>query len=188
MFNMKISYLGAAAAVLALSACNSYPVRTDVNPKLSLARCHSFGWFAPATDERGAFGNPVNEQRLRDAIAGNLTSRGLVRAAQGATPDCLVSQAIGARTMIQDDPVHLGFGMGWGWGRRGFGGFGWNDTYAYREGRISVDLFDGATREPLWHGSVQLDVTRLSGQEAQQRIDAAVQALFAKFPPFGTGT
>ena len=37
-------------------------------------------------------------------------------------------------------------------------------------------------REPLWHASVNLDLTRLTGAEAEKRIDTAVAAMFAKFP------
>jgi hypothetical protein len=58
--------------------------------------------------------------------------------------------------------------------------------FASRENRVSVDLFRSgagpAGREPLWHASVDLDLTQLTGAEAEKRIDAAVAAMFAKFP------
>jgi hypothetical protein len=55
----------------------------------------------------------------------------------------------------------------------------------YREGIIAIDLYDARTRQPLWHASVDQSLYGVSGAEAQKRIDAAVAALFAKFPYAG---
>jgi hypothetical protein len=45
-----------------------------------------------------------------------------------------------------------------------------------------VDLFDARTHQALWHAFVDTDVTELKGAEADQRIKAAVTAIFEKFP------
>jgi len=192
MIASKFKYMAAGAMCLALGACETYPVRTDANAKLSVTRCHSFGWLEAQRDQRrvGAFDNPINDQRLRDAVASSLAARGVQPVAAGAMPDCLVGHAIGARNVVNDDYAPFSWGFGYGFGRRNmFGSLAWsNDAYAYREGRISVDVFDAGSREPLWHGSVQLDVTSLTGASAQQRIDAAVKAMFAKYPAGGPST
>lgn len=192
MFTTKISYLAVAGLALSLAACETYPVRTDVNAKLGVSGCRNFGWIEAQRGEGrrvGAFDNPVNDQRLHDAVAANLASRGIPLAQAGTAPDCLVGHAIGSRNVVSDtgSPWSVGFGYGYGWGRRSMFGIGWDSGVdVYREGRISVDLFDAKSREPIWHGTVQLDVGRLTGKDAQMRIDAAVKALFAKFPAGGT--
>jgi len=70
------------------------------------------------------------------------------------------------------------------WGRRwGPGwGFGWGEPYMYNQSFITVDLYDGASRMPIWHASAEQSLSGLTGDAAAQRIRAAVNAIFLKFP------
>ena len=184
----SIPGLAAAAAMTLLAGC-ALQAQTDSDPRVSLASCHSFG-FAEASDTgpgaTSAFGNPLNEKRLREAIAGSLSSRGLTVAADVAGADCLVGYAIGSR--LAPDPTaprfSWGLGMGWGgWGHHGLGGsVAWQAPYDYREGRVTVNLYDARSRQALWHAYVDADVTGLRGTDAEQRIKAVVAAIFEKFP------
>jgi hypothetical protein len=106
----------------------------------------------------------VNENRLRSAIAAHLGSGGIQPTAAGA--DCLVGYGIGSNTVVED-----AYPYGWGW-----------DPYVYREGIIAVDLYDAKSGQPLWHASVEQSLYRVNGAEAEKRIDAAVAAIFAKYP------
>jgi hypothetical protein len=45
-----------------------------------------------------------------------------------------------------------------------------------------VDLYDAKSHRPLWHASVDQNLTGLSGAEAEKKINAAVMAIFTKFP------
>lgn len=175
----------AAGALIALTGC-ALSARTDYNPKVSMASCHSYGFADRELQQPAAvFGNPLNEKRMRDAIAESLAARGLVPAADGAAPDCIVSYAIGSRLAADPEDPRFAWGMGWGgWGgRRGWGGsLAWGGSYDYREGRVTVDLYDARSHEALWHAYVEVDVTGLTGADAEQRIRAAVNAIFEKFP------
>ena len=187
---MRNNFLGffAVGAVLLLGGC-ALKARTDSDPRLSIASCHSYA-FADAQVSRpetaSAFGNPLNEKRLREAIAASLAARGLAVAADTASADCVVGYAIGSR--LAPDPTtprfSWGLGMGWGgWGHRGLGGsVAWEAPYDYREGRVTVDLYDARSHQALWHAYVDADVTELTGANAEQRIKAVVTAIFAKFP------
>jgi len=116
-------------------------------------------------------------------VQANLAERGLQPVADAATADCTVAYAIGSRQRIDDTYPRVGFGFGWG-GRRGFGSLAWDDdVYAYREGRVSVDIYNARTNEPIWHASVDEDVTYLTGSDAEARIGSAVKALFTRYPP-----
>lgn len=177
----------------ALAACTSLRVRSDYDASADLSACRSFGWLeSTATTPAGAFDNPINNKRLRDAIAKRLVAKGLQPVAEGAMPDCLVGQAIGVRDSLTADGrsrFSFGIGTGWGWGHRGFGSASWDTgPYAYREGRISVDLYRAASKEPLWHAEAEVDVTQLTGADAEKRIDAVVTAIFARFPALTSGT
>jgi hypothetical protein len=157
-----------------LASCTSLYVRSDVNHALvGTVHCHTFAWagsFHGDSPLRSTIANPLNENRLRSAIAAHLGSGGMQLAATDA--DCLVGYGIGSNTVVED-----AYPYGWGWG----GGWGW-DPYVYREGIIAVDLYEAKSRQPLWHASVEQSLYGVSGAEAEKRIDAAVAAIFTKYP------
>lgn len=181
----------ACAALALLSACTTPTVRTDYDAKASIAKYHTYSLEEPMPQAgpNRVFNNPLNQKRLRAAIESNLAAKGLQAAAAGASADCIVTMSSGSRDVIETEPGPIGWGVGWGWRHRGFGtslAFS-DDIYSYREHRISIDLLDAKTREPIWHVTADEDINRLSGTTAEARINEVVTAMFAKFPG-GTGT
>jgi Domain of unknown function (DUF4136) len=172
-----------AAASLALGACTTLPVTTDVNPNFSVATCHSYSFAperVPNADQPAPFSNPLNAERLRNAIESNMAARGVSRVNDGA--DCVVGYAMGTRQVFND--YYAGWGMGWGygWGPRGYGYWGYDGPWVDNETRISVDIFDAKSRKPMWHGAVSQSVSDLRGPNAVAKINAATAAIFAKLP------
>ena len=191
MLRKSIPYsLLLAGTLLALGAC-SLPVRTDINPNLTVTSCHTYAFadeHVANTDQPSAFGNPLNAERLRQAIEANMSSRGIQKAADRKSADCVVGYAMGTRQVFDDYYGNFGIGWGWGggWGNRGWGGgFGYDGPYVRDETRISVDLFDAKSRVPIWHASVSQSVAELTGPHAVERINAATTAIFTKFPGAG---
>jgi hypothetical protein len=171
-------------ALSILGACTTLPVTTDSNPNASVSICHTYMFAqehsaAPA-QPGGAYGNPLNSDRLRAVIAANLASRGIQPAADHAAADCVVGYAIGSR-VVADEFAGIGVGWGWGW-RRGFGGVDYDWPPVRNEGRIAIDLFDARNRQAIWHASVNQNVTELTGPNAELRINEAANAIFSKFP------
>ncbi len=173
--------LAVSALALSLAACAPY-VRSDVNTALiGRVHCGSFAWagqFRSNSPLRSTIANPVNETRLRAAIASQLG--GVVQPAPG-NADCLVGYGIGGYYVVSGVyPYPYGwdwsYPYGWGWGWPGPG------PYAYPEGVIAVDLYDARTGEPLWHASTEQSLFGVTGPEAEKRIDAAVAAIFTKYP------
>lgn len=182
--------LAMLASAALLSACSTMNVRSDSAAAANLGSCHSYAWVEPVAGSRpNPFGNPLNDQRLRDAIAQRLQSHGMTPAT-GGTADCQVAYSAGSRTNVEGvnrPRFSFGFGTGWGhWGRGTSGSVFWDTDYpyTYSEHRVALDVFQGsdASRRPLWHASVDIDLANLSGAEAEKRIDAAVAAMFAKYP------
>jgi hypothetical protein len=95
--------------------------------------------------------------------------------------DCLVGYGIGSHAVVDwGGPYPWGYGWGWwGWG---------GPPYAYEEGIIAVDLYDAKSHQPLWHASVEQSLYGVTGAEAEKRIDAAVAAIFSKYPYPPTAT
>ena len=184
---MRIASASVAAAALLFTAGCAIQARSDTDPRVSLAQCHTYSFGMPVSDRsEPAYANPLNDKRLRDAIAGQLQARGMQPAAGEGQGDCLVRYAIGSR--IEVDPGTPRFSWGWGFGfggHRGFGSMAWDTPYAYRDGRVSVDLYDARSHEALWHAYVNEDITRLTGANAEKRINEVVQAIFARYPAGG---
>lgn len=183
-----------AATVLGgLAGCTTLHVTSDVNRAVvGTVQCHTFSWagsFKGNSPLRDGIANPVNEARLRGAIQAQLAGLGILPAT-GDNADCMVGYGIGSRTNIEGAyPVGWGWGFGAGYGygwRHGgvYGGYygGWDEPYVYREGIIAVDLYDGRSKQPIWHASVNQSLHGAIGPEAEQKIDKAVAALFTKYP------
>jgi hypothetical protein len=92
--------------------------------------------------------------------------------------DCLVGYGIGGYYVMGG-----AYPYGWGWGYPyGPGPYWGAGPYAYPESVIAIDLYDARTGQPLWHASTEQSLFGASGPEAEKRIDAAVSALFTKWP------
>ncbi len=194
MDSRQILSSGLCGALLALGGC-ALQAQTDHDARYSVAGCHTYAFSdqqSGAAPSSAAFDNPVNAQRLREAIASGLAARNMTPVAEGASADCLVSYALGSR--LSSDSLGANYEWGYGappplgWGGRYYGaGVAWGAPYTYREGRVTVDLYDAHSHQALWHAFVDTDVTELKGAEADQRIKEAVAAIFDKFPIAGPG-
>ena len=176
--------------VCGLAACTSLRVTSDVNKSLaSSVKCQSFDWagsFHGSNDAlRSTIANPVNEARLRAAIQSNLGTVGVRPTTEGA--DCLVGYGIGQRNVVDGYPYGPYGGFGWGGGfgwRHGWAGgaWGWDYPYVYQEGMIGVDIYDGKSKQALWHASVDQNLSGVTGDKADKKIKDAVAAIFTKYP------
>jgi hypothetical protein len=180
----------AVSVVCGLAACNTLSVKSDVNRSLAgTVRCQSFAWagsFKGSSDSlRSTIANPVNEARLRAAIQANLITVGAQLTTDNA--DCLVGYGIGQRNVVEGYPYGyggVGWGGGWGWrgGWGGYGAWGWDYPYVYQEGVIGVDIYDGKSKQGLWHATVDQNLNGVTGDKADKKIKDAVAAIFTKYP------
>ncbi|HMK86694.1 MAG TPA: DUF4136 domain-containing protein [Steroidobacteraceae bacterium] len=174
-----------ASGSLALGACTTLHVTTDVNPTYSVASCRTYAFaheHVANADQPAAYGNPLNADRLRNAIAGNFAARGITQVNEGAA-DCIVGYALGSRQVFNDYYAGWGPGWGWGWGPGWRGGYwGYDGPWVEDETRIAIDVFDAKSRKAMWHGAVSQTVSDLRGPNAEAKINAATAAIFAKMP------
>jgi hypothetical protein len=176
----SLTGIAAMATLFALSACVSLRVTSDATTAASASRCHSFAWAGSFHYSNGTgrgVANPLNESRLRAAIAEYLAAKGVQPASGDA--DCLVGYGIGVQTVVEGGYPYGGWG--WGWGGY-YGPWGWDYPYVFREGVVAVDLYDAKTKEPLWHATADQNVGGLTGAAADTKIKAAVAAIFTKYP------
>jgi len=184
MLNKALIAVSLAGVSLTLGACTTLPVTTDVNPHYSVANCHSYAFaheHVANVDQPAAFGNPLNAERLRLAIEANMKARGIALTEDRAAADCTVGYAMGTRQVVSNFYGGWGYGWGPGWGP-GWGGPWVGGPWVEDETRIAVDIFDTKSRTPIWHAAVSQTVSGMTGPNAAAKINAAVAAIFGKFP------
>ena len=179
--------LSCAVAVLALAACATLRVGSDYSRTANFAAYHTFAWMPPHKGYYSEASNPLVVQRTHDAIQQALTAKGYRRVSDPAEADFVVDFTIGSRerTDIYSYPAPYGGP----WIREGpywWGAPFWGSTIdvdQYRQGTISIDLFDGRTHRPVWHGWARKRLTRADIEHSQSSIREAVEAILARFPP-----
>ena len=170
----KISYL-LPAALLAASAVYA-AVQTDYDHKADFGRYHTYSWIGVKA------GNSLWQQRIMSAVDSQMAAKGLTRVDSGG--DLAVS-AFG-RTIERDtlQTFYDGF-PGWGW-RAGWwgGGMGMATTEVVPErvGNLTVDLFDGQTKQLVWRG-VASDTVSDKAEKNEKKVEKAAEDMFKKYPP-----
>lgn len=170
-----------------LAGCTTLQVGSDYDRSASFANFHTFTIMQRA--HRGAH-NPLVVSRAQDDITQALIRKGYQLASDPAAADFAVDFTIGSRerTDINSYPdPYAGMGWaGWGWGPGWWGGPYWGsdlDVRQYREGTLSIDVFDAHTHRPVWHGWAKKELTSQDLRNSAGPIRTAVDSILAKFPP-----
>jgi hypothetical protein len=181
--------LTAAALLLfvsALAGCAPFTVRSDYDPQATFTGLHTYEWSLRSKDLSAAprdprIDNDLTDSRVRRAVDAALAEKGYVLA-KPAPPDFRVSYyiAIEPKLDVTAIPATYGYGLGW------YGAPGYSDVYVdqYEQGTLFLDVIDPKTNAMVWRGSASARVTPdLTPEEREKRINDAVRAILAKFPP-----
>ncbi|MGH8262239.1 MAG: DUF4136 domain-containing protein [Steroidobacteraceae bacterium] len=125
--------------------------------------------------------SPLNQRRMQDAIEAEFAAKGYTLKQDPASADFIVSFTVGARDKIDvaDYPAPYRWDNHWSWSsfERTF------SVHQYREGQLAIDIFDGQSHRPVWHGAVSKRITESMRKDPKPQIDAAVKAILTRFPP-----
>jgi Domain of unknown function (DUF4136) len=184
--------LSAATVMLAFAACSTLQVGSDYDRSATFSSFHTFAIMQRNHDhsDRSAVRNPLVAQRVQDDIKSDLTSRGFVYTDDAAQADFVVDFTVGSRerTDIQTYPQPYAGGW-WGGGPGWWGGPYWGnnvDVHQYNEGTLSIDVFDGRTHRPVWHGWAKRALSDSDLDSPEQPVREAVNSVLAKFPPMAS--
>jgi hypothetical protein len=177
--------LAAALVFSGLSACSTLQVSSDYDRAASFSGYHSFSIMQ--REHKGTH-NPLVVTRTEDAIRSELLARGYTQAPDPSKADFSVDFTIGSKERTDVDSYPTPYvGAGWGWGSRGWWGGGyWGsdlDVRQYREGTLSIDVFDSNSHRPVWHGWASKELSRKDIEQSEAPIRKAVTAVLARFPP-----
>ena len=161
------------AAALLVSACAYGPtVRTDFDPSANFQAYRTYSWVDTAVPQGM---NPLMFARVRSSIDQALAARGYSNVSAG---DFSIAFTIGDRDRIRvyEDPFYPGWGWG-GWGHP----YSYVDVDQYVERSVVIDIYDGRSRRPVWHG---VGTHREYSDDVNYaKLDQAIVAALAKFPP-----
>lgn len=174
------------AAALLLAACATLRVGSDYDRSADFTHYHRFAWMPPHTNPYD-FPNPLVVQRAHDAIQAALSAKGYQQVSAPAQADFVVDFTIGSheRTDVRSYPAP--YAGPWLWGRSYWWGAPyWGsevDVHQYREGALSVDIFDARTHRPVWHGWAHKELTRADIRHSAGAIRKVVDSVLVNFPP-----
>lgn len=179
-----ITLAGLAVSGL-IAGCASGPqVHAEFDPGADFSRYASFGFVEALGTDRNGYQTMVS-QYLKEAARREMEARGLRYVA--ADPDLLLNFNARLGEKVRVTGMGPYYGMGY-YGYRG-GLYGtWPmypaDTWVsnYNEGTLNIDVVDRARRQMIWEGVAVDTVTEKTTENLKASIDAAVAAVFAKFP------
>jgi hypothetical protein len=175
--------LAAVGAAVVLAGCASLKVGNDYDRAADFSGFRSFSLMS--REHHGAR-NPLVTQRARDAIQAELTRRGFSLVSNAAAADFVVDFTIGSHERVDVESYPAPYaGPYWGypgwWGYRYWGSE--VDARQYREGTLSIDIFDAHTHKPVWHGWATKELTQSDIEHSEAPIHAAVKSVLSTFPP-----
>jgi hypothetical protein len=172
----------AAAAILAGTAASAQDVNVDYDKAANFANYKTFS-IAIGT----GWNNPLSEKRVVDEITQGLTEKGWTKT-EAAKADASVVLH-GATEMKKSlDTFYTGGYGGYGWrGGWGAGGMGSATTtvHEYRVGTLVVDIFDAKSKQLLFRGVAQDELSDKPDKNVK-KLAKASDKMFKDFPPGST--
>jgi len=134
--------------------------------------------------------NPLLQPRIMSAVEARLEGKGFRKVDSPKGADFVVSFTVGSREKIRVDSyptMSVGYASGypshWGWGASYHCCASDTQVRQYTKGILAIDVFDVKDRRPVWHGVAQKTITESDRENAQETINAAVDAILDGFPP-----
>jgi len=179
--------LSACVVALGVVGCTTMRVGSDYDRNAAFSNYHTFALMK--REHRGTR-NPLVITRTEDAIKEDLTRKGYSLASDDKTADFAVDFTIGSRERTDLSSYPPPYAGPW-WRGAWWGGPYWGnniDVRQFREGTLSIDVFDGQSHRPVWHGWARKELTRSDIAHSEEPIRKAVDSVLARFPPHQGGT
>ena len=170
-FARRADLLVAAVAVLVLGGCaSSMNVSTDYDRAANFAPLKTYSWRVEQQ-----LPNPLNAQRLVDAIDANLKAKGFTKVESGGDMTVTYHAATDKSVDVQSFQSGGAYSC---WG----GCMTSTTVTPVTLGTLIVDIVDTKSNKMLWRGSAS-DTVSGDPKENEAKIQEGVHRMFEKFPP-----
>ncbi len=165
-------------ALLMVSCATPIKVVTNYDSSVDVSQYRTYAWATDTAQiaQRGSKVSvtPFNVSRIETAIEGELAAKGYRRVEPDESPCFAVSFTVRVTESgpIPSRPTHRGVSYGH------WPVYGPPVESSQEVHLVSIEIFDGTTRQPVWHGAVG----RVTG-DVESTIAEEAYAIIGKFPP-----
>jgi hypothetical protein len=165
-----------SAVIMASLMLPAQDVKTDYDHNFDFSQVKTF-YVKVGT----SWGNPLAEDRAKNAVIQQLTAKGWTQAADENSADAIVVIHGATKTEQSLDTFYSGGGYyGWGWG--GGPGMATTTVNEVHVGTGVVDIFDAKTKKLVFRGVAQDEISE-KAEKNEKKIEKATQKMFKNFPP-----
>ena len=128
--------------------------------------------------------SPLARKEIVRSIKDELTGKGFNYLQNPDQADFVVAYTVGTREKIVSTSYPTAYRGAWGWHL--YGRYYYQtevEHRTYTEGTLGIDVFDGKSKEPVWHGWASKSVTSADRNDPSPAIQKAVAAIIKRFPP-----
>ena len=145
-------------------------VKTDYDHSFNFSQLKTF-----AVKVGTSWGDPLAEQRAKDAVTQQLTAKGWTQTDE-STADAIV--VIHGATKSEQSLDTFYSGGGWGWG----GGMSSTTVNTVHVGQAVIDIFDAKTKKLVFRGTASDELSD-KPEKNEKKIEKATEKMFKDFPP-----
>jgi hypothetical protein len=164
------------ALIMASLMLPAQDVKTDYDHSFDFSQLKTF-----SAKIGTSWGNPLAEQRAKDAVIQQLTAKGWTQAPDETSADALVVIHGATKTQQSLDTFYSGGGWG-GWGYGGGPGMATTTVNEVHVGTGVVDIFDVKNKKLVFRGIAQDEVSE-KAEKNEKKIGKAMEKMFKNFPP-----
>jgi Domain of unknown function (DUF4136) len=183
--NIKASLplLAATAALFGLSGCLSSRSASDYDP---VARFPSQTSYAFMQRGRGTGQDQLELRQIEQVIEARLAYKGFKLVSDPERVAMVVDFTVGTEGRVDIQSYPAAYAGSWFWDAPLRTGPYWGrdiDSRVYREGILSIDIFDQRTRRPIWHGWSRIPISPAQGDGSKGSIEQVVHDVLSEYPP-----
>ena len=178
----RASCIGMLALALAITACTTTPTAEDYDHTVNFSSYSTFAFMQRARPQV----DDLVATRIQDAIKADLTRRNYSLVSNPDIADFVVDFTIGPQERTDTRSYPSQYQETWLRGRPSWGQHYWGigvDLQEYRQGILSIDVFDNRSHRPVWHGWSRKELPQHNPSDPTKAVQQTAVAVLAWFPP-----
>jgi len=171
-----------------VTGCASIATGAHYDETTNFGLFRSFSWIDDhplilGPDDAGTTTDPLAQSKIQQAIRSGFENKGYTFVEDQDQADFVVAYTIGTREKISVNSYPSPYYGSWGWHVRGSHYYiNEASAHTYTKSTLAIDIFDRASRKPVWHGWSEKTITTDDKRDPTPSINASVSKLLELFP------